>query len=96
MNLFDAVMFGLAGLNALLTDIAHAWAPYAVPLMVVSGVLFVLLLVIKFTTQRGRHLFASLLFMLSVFVISAGIHFASGFPDVNHWLSQHLSGWLQH
>lgn len=94
MNIFDAVMFGLAGLNALLTDIAHAWAPYAVPLMMVSGVLFVLLLVFKLATQRGKHLFASLIFMLSIFVISAAIHFASGLPAMEHWAVQHLPGWL--
>jgi len=78
MQMFKQLAAGVSGLFGLLADIADFAAPFAPYLMAISGAALVVLGGIKLFTEWGQNLYASIIFFVSIFVASLGLHFVNG------------------
>ncbi len=89
LQMFKQIATGISGFFGLIGDIADVLTPFAPYLIALSGAGIVILACLKIFTEWGQNLYASIVFVVSVFVAAIGLQFMDG-QQASQQLAQYM------
>lgn len=89
LQMFKQIATGISGFFGLISDIADFLTPFAPYLIALSGAGIMILACLKIFTEWGQNLYASIVFVVSVFVAAIGLQFMDG-EQASQQLAQYM------